>query len=192
MNADSVDHLFRSFPVLRTERLDLIEIEQHHLRDVFCLFSNPEVTRFYNIITLEQEGQAQMYLDHFRHRFKERAAIRWGMALKGDQRIIGTLGFNSFIKRHRANIGYDLLPQYWHKGLAAEALKAVLDFGFEKLHINRVEAEVMQGNSASERLLEKLGFLKEGVLRQWMLWNGRYYDMSMFSLLRSDHGALKQ
>lgn len=65
-------------------------------------------------------------------------------------------------------------------------MKAVIDFGFNNLEINRIEAEVMQGNIASEKVLVKLGFKNEGVLRQWMYWNGSYYDMTMFSLLRKD------
>jgi len=65
-----------------------------------------------------------------------------------------------------------------------EALQAIIDFGFNVLDINRIEAEVMQGNVMSENLLEKLNFRREGVLRQWMLWNERYYDMTMYSLLK--------
>ena len=53
--------------------------------------------------------------------------------------------------------------------------------------MNRIEAEVMQGNIISEKLLEKLNFVREGILRQWMLWNGQYYDMTMYSLLRTDY-----
>jgi ribosomal-protein-alanine N-acetyltransferase len=66
-------------------------------------------------------------------------------------------------------------------------LETVIDFGFNSLEINRIEAEVMQGNIVSEKVLEKSGFKNEGVLRQWMYWNGNYYDMTMFSLLKKDY-----
>ena len=78
--------------------------------------------------------------------------------------MIGTIGFNNFTKKHRANIGYDLIPEYWNQGYMAEALNEILNFGFIQLDINRVETEVMQGNENSERLLYKLNFKKEGVL----------------------------
>ena len=68
-----------------------------------------------------------------------------------------------------------------------EALQTIIHFGFNELDINRIEAEVMQGNIISEKLLEKLNFVREGILRQWMLWNGQYYDMTMYSLLRTDY-----
>lgn len=67
-----------------------------------------------------------------------------------------------------------------------EALGKVVSFAFERLEVNRIEAEVMQGNIASDKLLSKAGFKKEGILREWMYWNNRYYDMTMFSLLKSD------
>ena len=105
----------------------------------------------------------------------------------GEQNIIGIIGFNNFTKRHKANIGFDLQSESWNKGIMTEALSAVLNFGFNQLEINRIEAEVMPGNENSEKLLLKLNFKKEGVLRQWMFWNDKHYDMSMFSLLKSDY-----
>jgi ribosomal-protein-alanine N-acetyltransferase len=175
-----------TFPILHTDRLDLIEIKQEHLGDIFKLFSDHKVTQFYNIVTLTEQDEAQKYLDWFRSRFADKAGLRWGIALKGQSSIIGTIGFNNFAKRHRANLGYDLQTAFWNKGFITEALRAVIVFGFKELDINRIEAEVMQGNTASERVLAKLGFTKEGKLRQWMYWNDRHYDMTMFSLLQSD------
>lgn len=175
-----------AFPVLHTERLDLIEIKGEHLDDLFRLFGNYRVTQFYNIVPLVQKEEAQKLIDHFRNRFAAGAAIRWGIALKGHSDIIGTLGFNNYTPQHRANIGYDLQPQYWNQGFISEALKPVVAYGFRELGINRIEAEVMPGNHASEKVLQKLGFVKEGLLRDWMFWNGRHYDMVMYSLLRKD------
>lgn len=178
--------MLNSFPDLQTHRLDLVEIKQEHLEDLFKLFGDPRVTEFYNIVTLKQESEAQKYLDWFSSRFAEKAGIRWGICLKGKSNIIGTVGFNNFTRQHRANLGYDLHPQFWKKGYITEALKAVIKFGFSELNINRIEAEVMPGNTESERVLTKLGFTKEGVLRNWMYWNDKHYDMTMFSLLKAE------
>lgn len=175
-----------TFPILHTDRLDLIEIKQEHLRDIFKLFSDSKVTQFYNVVTLSKEEEAQKFIDWFHNRFADKAAIRWGISLKGHNSIIGTIGFNNFTKRHRANLGYDLQADFWNKGYVTEALKIVIDFGFKELDLNRIEAEVMQGNIASERVLTKLGFTREGILRQWMYWNDKHYDMTMFSFLKAD------
>lgn len=189
MNPTTPDAPFSAFPVLHTERLHLIEIRQEHLGDLFRLFGSAEVTQFYNVVTLNEEEEAQRFIDFFRTRYLMNAAIRWGIALKGHSQLIGTAGYNNFTPHHRANIGYDLLPAYWNKGYITEALGAIIDYGFRHLGVNRIEAEVMPGNGASERVLEKLGFTREGLLRQWMYWNGKHYDMIMFSLLRSEFEA---
>ena len=175
-----------TFPTLTTKRLDLIEIRQSHLTDIYLLFSDKKVTEYYNLLPMKNEPEGQKLLDWFRNRFKDGLGIRWGIALKSKTNIIGTVGFNNFTPKHRANIGYDLQPSYWNKGYMTEALQAVIDFGFNELDINRIEAEVMQGNVPSEKLLEKLNFKREGILRQWMLWNEQYYDMTMYSLLRTE------
>ena len=175
-----------TFPILKTERLNLVEIQQRHLTDLFRLFGDDRVTQYYNIKTFQKPEDGQIYLDWFQKRFKEQAGIRWGIQLKGGENIIGTIGYNNFTENHRANLGYDLQVAYWNKGYMTEAAKAVIDFGFSDLHINRIEAEVMIGNKQSEQLLSKLGFRNEGCLRDWMFWNNRHFDMTMYSLLRRE------
>jgi ribosomal-protein-alanine N-acetyltransferase len=177
------------FPILKTDRLDLVEIKQSHLADLYKLFSDENVTRFYNLLPLTNEQEAQKPIDWFQSRFKDKLGIRWGIAIKGQKNIIGTIGFNNFTKRHRANIGYDLQTEHWNNGYITEALKTVINFGFDQLEINRIEAEVMQGNIISEKVLDKLNFKNEGILREWMFWNDKHYDMTMFSLLKADYGT---
>ena len=177
----------KNFPVLLTDRLELVEIKKCHQRDILDLFGNENVTKFYNLLPFENEQDAQKFIDWYHIRFNDGLGIRWGISLKGEKNIIGTIGFNNFTKKHRANIGYDLKPEYWNHGYITEALNEVLDFGFNQLEINRIEAEVMQGNIISEKVLYKLNFKNEGVLREWMFWNERHYDMTMFSLLKTDY-----
>ena len=180
-------NILDTFPILHSERLSFIKIEQKHLANLYELFGNSNVTKYYNLKTFENEEDGQKFIDWYQSRFEEKLAIRWGIALKNSTNIIGTIGFNNFSKNHRANIGYDLQEKYWNKGYTTEALKSIVDFGFNNLEINRIEAEVMTGNSASERILLKLGFTKEGTLKQWLYWNENHYDMIMYSLLKKDY-----
>ena len=184
--------IVNQFPSLQTNRLDLIEITQCHSGDILKLFGDVNVTRFNNLLPFGSEQEAQKFIDVYRIRFKDKTGLRWGISLKGKHHIIGTIGFNNFTKRHRANIGYDLQKEYWNNGYITEALKAVVNFGFNQLEINRIEAEVMQGNTNSEKVLYKLNFKNEGILRQWMYWNKKYYDMTMFALLKEDHDNEKK
>ena len=179
-------NMFDTFPNLHTERLDLIEIKQDHLEDIFKLFGDSKVTQYYNVTTLTNVADGNKFIEWFQSRFAAKAGIRWGISLKGKRNIIGTIGFNNFSNRHRANIGFDLQSAYWNKGYLTEVLKVVVEFGFKELEINRIEAEVMQGNTASEKVLAKIGFKNEGILRQWMYWNEKHFDMSMYSLLQSE------
>lgn len=175
------------FPILNTKRLDLVEITDEHLIDLYNLFSDEDVIRFYNLGKYTDLSDGQKFVNWYKTRYADGLAIRWGIALKGRSDIIGTVGFNNYTAAHRANIGYDLQKSYWNKGYITEALQVIMDFGFTSLKVNRIEAEVMQGNISSERVLQKLGFTKEGILRQWMLWNDRYYDMTMYSLLKDEY-----
>lgn len=175
------------FPVLLTNRFKLIEIEVHHRNDIFELFGDEAVTKFYNISTLKRVEDADSIINHFRTRYAEKQGIRWGIAESPNENsIIGTIGFNNITPNHKAQLGYDLKAAYWKKGITTEVLDCVLNYAFNNLNINRVEAEVMPGNYASERVLEKNGFLKEGLFRDWMYWNNRYYDMYSYSVLKRD------
>lgn len=174
------------FPQLATERLDLIEIKPFHQMDFFNVFKNEKVARFYNIPQLREPKEAKVYLDLFELRFKMKTGIRWGIALKGQNNIIGTIGFNSFQKNHKGNFAYDLHFDFWNKGIVTEAAKEILNYAFQHLALNRAEAEVMIGNTGSERVLQKLGFTFEGVVRDGMFMDGNYYDIKLFSLLRKD------
>lgn len=187
MSNISAETIKSVFPKLETERLQLIEITDAHVGDILELFGNELVTRFYNLLPFQNIQDAHKFIDWYRVRYRDNLAFRWGITLKGETSIIGTIGYNNYIKKHRANIGYDLKPEYWNRGYMTEALAEVIKYGFNQLEINRIEAEVMQGNEFSERLLYKLNFVHEGVLRHWMFWNDKYYDLSMFALLREDY-----
>lgn len=94
----------------------------------------------------------QIYLDWFRSRFEEKSGIRWGIQIKGEAGIIGTIGFNNFTPYHKANIRYNLQSAYWGKGYMSEVLAEIINFGFNNLCVNRIEAEVMTGNTSSAKL----------------------------------------
>ena len=174
------------FPVLRTDRLELVQITVDNVKDIYELFSDTQVVAFYNLLPFQKEEEAAAIIEKLQALYNERLGIRWGIRLKGTTKIIGSAGFNNYTKNHRANIGYDLKPEYWNKGIVTEAIKAIVNYGFDTLQVNRIEAEVMSGNVFSERVLEKCDFKNEGLLRSWMFWNDKHFDMTIFSILKSD------
>ena len=175
---------FETFPVLHTNRLELVEIKQEHRSALYRLFTDKRVVEFYNVIPLKEEADAQKIVDMFHRVFKEQTGVRWVITEKGKDELVGIIGFNSFTKGHRSIIVYALQHEHWGKGLITEAIQAIIKYGFEELEVNRIEAEVHPGNIGSEKVLKKLGFTHEGLLKQWMLWGGKHYDVNMYAFVK--------
>ncbi|KAB8135733.1 GNAT family N-acetyltransferase [Gracilibacillus oryzae] len=173
------------FTTLETDRLILREITKSDAEGIFSCFSNESVIRYYGQDRLETIEQAESFVDFFAKNFKEKRGIRWGMERKGEKGLIGTIGFNGWSPKHkRAEIGYEIHPDHWRKGYTLEAVLRVTEYGFETLELNRIGAVVFINNQASNNLLTKAGFQKEGILRDYMCQNGESHDTYVYSILR--------
>lgn len=176
-----------TFPPLDTSRLLLRPLDADDLDFVFRHFSDPEVNRYLlDEEPLATREQAQAIIDFYLAP-GPKSYNRWLIVRKLDQSPIGTCGFHRWQQAHRrAEIGFDLAPSAWKQGVMTEALNAVLPYGFEHMQLNRIEALAYPDNSASIRLLERLGFQKEGVLRQYFRQRGVFHDHWLMALLRSE------
>jgi ribosomal-protein-alanine N-acetyltransferase len=180
-----IDTAFQTFPQLETRNLLLRSIESTDAEAIYHIFADDEVTRLYDLDTFTSVEQATQLIERMRHRFERQEAIRWGIARKPNPTLVGTCGF-TLLPSFRGGLGYDLARAYWRQGIMTEALSAILQFGFEKLGLNRVEALVMLENTASVHLLRKLGFQEEGILKEYAFFKGRFHDLRSFSILKSD------
>ena len=183
--------MLSQFPELESERLQLKSFKAEDMLDIFELYSNEEVVQYYDIDAMKDVDEAKDIINLFIHRFDKNIGIRWVISLKETGEFIGDIGFNVFDREIRsADIGYAINSKQWNKGYATEALRLVLDFGFYNLKIiplNRIEARVMDGNNASRHLLEKLGFMYEGNLRDTISKNERLYDTHIYSILKNQY-----
>ena len=176
-----------TFPILETKRLKLIEITHQHVEYLYEILSLEEVTRFYGTNRFTLPVEASRLIDMFHKNLLDKRGIRWGIKLKENQRIIGTIGLNGLqLQNKRAEIGYELHPSYWRKGFGEEAIKEVLRFSFIQLGLFRIGAVVYPENEASINLLLKLGFTKEGLLRGYIHQNEQFHDTYVLSLLKPD------
>lgn len=174
------------FPLLETERLILRELTKDDAEGIFACFSNDSVTRFYGQEKLQNIEQARGFIDFFSKNYNEKRGIRWGIERKETPGIIGTIGFNAWSPKHkRAEIGYEIHPDQWRKGYSTEALDKVLSYGFDVLGLTRIGAVVFIENEASNNLLSKKGFQKEGILRAYMYQDGIAHDTYVYSLLKN-------
>ncbi|MFT4414305.1 GNAT family N-acetyltransferase [Fredinandcohnia humi] len=173
------------FPILETERLLLKELKNEDAQDIFTCFSNKEVLQYYGQEPFTNIEQALELIAFFSKSYNERRGIRWGIQIKGSESIIGTIGFNAWAPKHkRAEVGYEIHPMYWRKGYAKEALKKIIEYGFHVLNLNRIGAVVFLENEASNQLLLKQGFKKEGILRDYMVQEGKSCNTIIYSLLK--------
>ncbi|MDM9379556.1 GNAT family protein [Chlorogloeopsis sp. ULAP01] len=177
--------VFKNFPQLETKNLILREIQLVDAPAIFEIFADDEVTKFHDLETFTCLEQAQCLIERRRERFENKQGIRWGIARKEDNIIIGSCGYG--IKNEfQAEIGYELARVHWQKGIMTEALKAIINWGFHQLALNRIEAMVMRENISSVKLLGNLGFVEEGILREYGFWKGHFHDLKVFSLLKRE------
>ena len=176
----------KAFPVLQTDRLHLVHIEMEHAPGLFDNFSNPKVVAYYGMDPMTDLKQAENLVRQFDNSFDGGRGIRWGIISKENGRFIGTIGLNSLSKgMKRAEIGFEIHPDFWRTGITSEALKEVLHYSFEELSLRRMGAVTFLDNVASITLLKKHGFMEEGILRSYLFQDGKSHDTRMFSLLKS-------
>jgi ribosomal-protein-alanine N-acetyltransferase len=168
-------------PVLHTERLTLKLVERADQRKVFEGLSHPDIIRYYGVSYETYEAtsrQMQFYEDHYKN------GTGYLFKLLLNDTFIGVAGVYFINPQHRhAEMGYWLFPEYWKNGYATEAMKKIIAFSFEELHLHRLKADVETENPASSNLLKRLGFEKEGVMQDCEYKNGRYINLEIWALL---------
>ena len=178
---------FKIVPI-ETERLLLRPNTLKDAPDIFAYASDPEVTRYVRFVTHKNIKDTHAFIRRVQASYKKGITPLWGMQSKATGRLIGALGFLQFPNPdQRAELGYVVNRNVWGQGYVTEAAKAVCDFAFKKMNVNRIEAGTIVGNVASERVLQKCGFKLEGVLRQREFIKGKFPDVTMYSLLREDY-----
>ena len=175
------------FPEINTKRLFLRKISLKDAATLFKYWSDPLVTQYLNINTFKNIEQSFSMIRLLNSLYSKKEGIRWSIVTKKDNAVIGTCGYNNHVKKSsRGEIGYELGKEYWGNGYATEAIKEILKYGFKTMNLNRVEAFVVPEAISSINLLKKLGFKKEGLLKEYGYWNMKYWDENIYSLLKRD------
>jgi ribosomal-protein-alanine N-acetyltransferase len=179
---------FAVFPVLETERLVLRAVTPGDTAAVFRNMSDPRVVRYFGVAPMTSIDEAAQRIDSFTTAFQEHAGVRWAITYRDTGAFMGSCGFWRLIKPHfRAELGYELAPEYWGQGIVPEAVEAILQFGFTTMQLHSVEAHIDPDNTGSRRVLEKLGFVQEGYFREnyYTAAADRFTDTAVFSLLKT-------
>lgn len=172
---------------LNTQRLNLRRMQVSDSHSLFKIWSDPDVTKFMNNSRFTHETQAKEMIELFEEMAQANKAIRFSMIELKSYEIIGTCGFNFIdFENSKAEIGYDIAKDYWGMGYAPEGIRALLNYAFKTLELNRIEAKVEPENVNSIKVLQKLNFTFEGTLRQYEKSKGNFIDINIYSLLKTD------
>jgi ribosomal-protein-alanine N-acetyltransferase len=174
-------------PTLVTSKLHLRPLTAADIPPLFSIFGDPEVTRYWSHPALKTEAAAVDLLEHITSGFRKRSLFQWGLARREDNLVIGTCTLAGLDNGHRrAELGFALARAEWGQGLMAEMLPVLVDFAFGPLSLHRLEADVDPRNSASLRTLARLGFRKEGYLRERYHVGGETQDSVLLGLLAAE------
>ena len=177
----------QTLPVLETGRIRLRPLRMDDAPEAFAMFSDADITRYWSFQAWTDPAQADAWLAE-RIGWGPPSVYGWAMADRASDAFIGTTALFSLSgPLHRAELGYSLMPSRQGTGLATEAVRCALDFAFDVLGLERVEADVDPRNEASCRLAERLGFQREGLLRNRWRVGGEFADSILYGLLREEY-----
>lgn len=182
-------NLYTSFPYISTDRIILRKILKTDIEELYEIYSNKNVFTFIPGEVRRNKDTVLNMVGHFERDFNKRKNLVLGICLsEAPNEIVGVAEmFDYDEKVNKITIGYRLSEGCWGKGIAAEAVKAMVQYLFFTIGINRIQGFVMPENKPSQRVLEKNNFLKEGILRECQYWKGiGVVDLISYSLLRSD------
>ena len=175
---------------LYTKRLHLRKITTDDSSSLFRIWSDPEVTKYMNINNFTEEKQAIDMIYFLENLAKDNKAIRYSIIDIATNEIIGSCGYNVIdFENGKTEIGYEIGKLYWGMGYGPEAISELVNSAFNTLSLNRVEAKVEPQNVNSIKVLQKVNFIFEGTLRQSEKSKGKYIDLNIYSILKSDHSS---
>jgi [ribosomal protein S5]-alanine N-acetyltransferase len=177
---------FSPFPDITTERLLLRRMTKQDAGEIFFLRSNEVVMKYVDRPRAASLQDAEDFLEVINKSLDATDGITWGITIRENpEKLIGYIGYWRMKKEHyRAEIGYMLNPAFWKKGIMKEAILAVLDFGFDTMHLHSIEANINSGNAASGGVLEATGFIKEAHFKEDFFFDGTFRDTVIYSRLK--------
>lgn len=169
------------FPILNTARLNLRQITEDDLENIFSGLSHPDVIKHYGVNYSSLDDTWEQ-LEWYAELERTHTGIWWGITLAETGKFCGAIGYNNLSREHKkAELGFWLLPDYWGRGYVSEALEEVLAYAFTKLQLHRIEAFVETENMSSQKALQKAHFQQEGILRDSEIKNGRFISVAVYA-----------
>ena len=184
---DTPQAFFSRLPVVETERLILRKMRMSDAAGVHRYAKDPEVARHVLWEAHRSLWETRAYIRFLLYQYRNGDPGSWAIVLRESGKVIGTIGYMNYSPDNATvEVGYSLSREHWGKGLMTEALRAVIGESFRVLQLHRIEAMHFTDNPASGRVMEKCGMRKEGELRQRLYNKGKFADVALYAILRSD------
>lgn len=181
------EHYFIDFPRLETPRLVLRKLKFEDAKYFQNIRSDERVMEFMDSNRHLKLEDSEKFIAENLANYTQKKAISWALIEKTSKYFIGDFSFWAIDhKNSRAEVGYVLRPEYWGKGFMKEALREIFSFGFQKLNLHSLEANINPANTKSRGLLKSLGFVKEAYFRENYYYDGQYLDSEIYSLLEKN------
>lgn len=180
---------YEQFPHIVADEITLRKIVASDLNNLFEIYSNEKLFQYSPVMLKKNKDTVANMIGHFERDFHKRKEIFLGICLKSEPNdIVGVAEMFDYSQDvNMITIGYRLNDRFWGKGIATKAVKAMTDYLFNDIGINRIQAFVMPENIKSQNVLQRNGFIKEGIIRQGTVWKGKgVVDLILYSILKSD------
>ncbi len=175
---------FNPFPNLETDRLVLRSINTTDAPEIFAMRSNPVTMQYIPRPLALTMDDAIAHIEMIQNTISKNEGINWAITLKGDDTMLGVIGHYRIKPEHyRAEVGYMILPEYHGKGITTEAVQCVVDYGFNTMQLHSIEGVIDPKNEASQRVLQKCGFVKEAHFKENEYFDGKFIDALVYSKL---------
>jgi len=176
------------FPELQTPRLKLRELNKNDADVLFAMHSNYAIMQWYGTDHMTQRDDALNLIAKFAAlREQPNPGIRWGICTHDSATLLGTCGFQKWNREWNSCImRYDLKVEARGQGYMQEALRSAIVWAFANMNLNRIEAQIHPSNRPSILLVERLGFVREGIMRKAGYWDEQYHDLCVYGLLKNE------
>lgn len=177
---------FDCVPYLETERFMLVPFEKEDMKDYFDILRDDRVQKFLGggVPLFDKEPHITNWLNNINEKLlKRKLVFTWCVKEKVSRRVIGRIDLGGFIKKTMAEISYHYVYDSWGKGVATEVAAKVTDFGIKELGLQRIQGLVQIENRASIRVLEKNGYLQEGILHHYP-FGREFHDIAILAIVR--------
>ena len=187
ISIEEIKKINDSIPEIQSARLVFRFITESDLEDIFEYAKNPKITEYLCWDYHKNKQDTLNFISQTNQSYSNSNDLVFGIILKNKQKLIGSIGMHKINHIHSScELGYVINDKFWNKGYMTESVQTIVKFGFNELKLNRIIARIRLANITSQKVLEKNGFIKEGLLREEMLVKGKYVDHFLFSILEKD------